>query len=315
MGDRLKGKVAVVTGAGQGIGRGIALAFADEGAKVVVNDLGTGADGSGSSTAEADAVVAEIKGKGGVAVANYDSVATSEGGNNIIKTAIDNFGAIDVLVNNAGILRDRMLWNMTDEEWDDVIKTHLYGHFYCTRATVIQMRSAIKEGRQKRGTIINFSSDYGITGSMINANYCAAKSGVIGFTYSCALALWRYGINCNAVLPSALTRLTASTSVQTYRESARKNGRVDVDALSDEEIEARLRTGGSPDAIARVVCWLASDEAQDINGQLFAATEGRIGTFSRIQEVNSAYGDGMFTLDEIWRIMPRLTAKLTNPAR
>ncbi len=142
MSDRLKDKVAVVTGAGQGIGRAIALAFTGEGARVVVNDLGTGADGSGSSTAEADAVVAEIKGKGGVAVANYDSVATSEGGNSIIKTAIDNFGAIDVLVNNAGILRDRMLWNMTDEEWDDVIKTHLYGHFYCTRATVIQMRSA-----------------------------------------------------------------------------------------------------------------------------------------------------------------------------
>lgn len=314
MGDRLKDKIAVVTGAGRGIGRGMALAFAGEGASVVVNDLGSGADGSGSSTKQADAVVAEIKEQGGVAVANYDSVATSEGGNGIIKTAIDSFGIIDILVNNAGILRDRMLWNMTDEEWDDVIKTHLYGHFYCTRAAVTQMRSAIKEGRQKRGTIINFSSDYGITGSMFNANYCAAKAGVIGFTYSCALALWKYGINCNAVLPGALTRLTAGTSVQTYRESARRSGRVDVDTLSDEEIEARLKSGGSPDAIAPVVCWLASDEAQHINGQLFSVTEGHIGTFSRIQEVNSAYRDGMFTMDETWRIMPRVTARLTNPA-
>ncbi len=314
MRDRLKNKVAAVTGAGRGIGRGMALAFASEGARVVVNDLGSGPDGSGSSTAEADAVVAEIKEKGGVAVANYDSVATSEGGNGIIKAAIDNFGVIDILVNNAGILRDRMLWNMTDEEWDDVIKTHLYGHFYCTRAAVIQMRSAIKERRQKRGTIINFSSDYGITGSIINANYCAAKMGVIGFTYSCALALWKYGINCNTILPSALTRLTAGTSVQTYRESALRSGRVDVEALSDEEIEARLKTGGSPDAVAPVVCWLASDEAQHINGQLFLATEGHIGTFSRIQEVNSTYKDGIFTMDETWRIMPRLTARLTNPA-
>ena len=139
MGKRLEGKVAVVTGSGRGIGKGIAVTMADEGASIVVNDLGGKLDGTGKSPI-ADEVVAEIEKKGGKAAPNYDSVATREGAENIIQTAVDSFGRIDILVNNAGILRDRMLWNMTDEEWDAVLQTHLYGHFYCARAASNQMR-------------------------------------------------------------------------------------------------------------------------------------------------------------------------------
>src|SRR4030042_1058938 len=152
MGDRLKGKVAVVTGSGRGIGRGIALLMASEGAKVVVNDLGAAVTGAGASQAPAEEVVTEIKKAGGEAVPNFDSVATVEGGENIIKTAVDKFGRIDILVNNAGILRDRMLFNMSEDEWDIILKIHLYGHFYCARAASPYMR------QQRWGRIINTSS-------------------------------------------------------------------------------------------------------------------------------------------------------------
>ena len=148
MGDRLKDKIAIVTGAGRGIGRGEALALASEGAKVVVNDLGGGADGSGAASSPADEVVAEIKKMGGEAVANYDSVATVEGGENIIKAALDAFGRLDILVNNAGILRDRMVFNMTPEEWDIIMKVHLYGHFNCTKPACVVFRQQ-RSGRSE----------------------------------------------------------------------------------------------------------------------------------------------------------------------
>ena len=312
MGSILMDKVAVVTGAGRGIGRGIALAMAAEGAKVVVNDIGGEMDGTGSSAKVADEVVAEIKKAGGIAVASYETVATHSGGDAIINTAIKNFGMIDILVNNAGILRDRMLWNMTDEEWDAVIKTHIYGHFYCTRAAVTQMRTAIKEGKQKKGSIINFSSTSGIGGSMVNPNYCTAKMGIVGFTYSCALALWRYNINCNAILPQASTRLTATISEQELRHTAQRLGI--PNALPLEEIASRVGVGGNADAIGPVACWLASDEARNITGQLFTAAEGHVGCYNRVEEIASAFKDGMFTTDEILRILPLITTKLTNPA-
>ncbi|MBM3150540.1 MAG: SDR family NAD(P)-dependent oxidoreductase, partial [Chloroflexi bacterium] len=198
MSKRLAGKVAVVTGSGRGIGRAEALALAAEGAKVIVNDLGSASDGSGTSHSPADEVVAEIKKLGSDAVANYDSVATPEGGENIIKTAIDKFGRLDILVNNAGILRDRMVFNMSEEEWDLVMKVHLYGTFHCTKPACVIFR------QQRSGRIINTSSIAGL-GNMGQANYSAAKEGIVGFTRTVARDMGKYGVTCNAIRPNAGT--------------------------------------------------------------------------------------------------------------
>ena len=207
MGDYLKDKVAVVTGSGRGIGRGIAILMAQEGAKVVVNDLGGATDGSGGDKSPADEVVNEIKAKGGEAVANYDSVASSEGGENIIKSALDSFGQLDILVNNAGILRDRMIFNMSDEEWDAVLKVHLYGTFYCARAACRVFRN------QKSGRIINFSSSSGL-GNLGQVNYSAAKEAIVGFTRTVARDMGKYGVTCNAIRPGAATRMTVTPELK-----------------------------------------------------------------------------------------------------
>ena len=217
MGDRLKGKVAVVTGAGRGLGRCHALALAAEGAKVVINDLGGAVDGTGADKSPADEVVAEIKKMGGEAVANYDSVATMEGGEKIIKAAIDNFGRLDILVNNAGVLRDRMIFNMTEEEWDTVISVHLKGHFACTKHACIIFR------QQRSGRIINTSSEAGL-GNMGQANYSAAKEGIVGFTRTVARDMGRYGVTCNAIRPRAATRMTVTPELQAAWEKRAKMG-------------------------------------------------------------------------------------------
>lgn len=311
---RLRDKVAVVTGAGRGIGRGIAIAMAAEGAKVVVNDLGTAGDGTGASGTPAEEVVKEIRILGGEAVANFASVAEAADAESIIRTAIENFGKIDVLVNNAGVLRDRMIWNMTDEEWDLVIKTHLYGHFYCTRAAVRWMRDAAKEGRLKNGRIINITSHAGIKGNPGQPNYSAAKMGVVGFTYSCAMALGRYGITCNAIAPRAITRLTDTIPEERLRELAVRRGMATAEEsqkLGLEELKRKF-LGGAPEAIAPLVCWLASDESSHVNGHVFMIMEGRVGIFNSMEETKLAFKDGMFTLDELWRIMPIMTTGLPD---
>jgi NAD(P)-dependent dehydrogenase (short-subunit alcohol dehydrogenase family) len=310
MPDRLKDKVIIVTGSGKGIGRSIAISLASEGAKVIVNAR------SKSSTPGlmvADEVANEIKKMGGTAAANYDSVSDKEGANKLIKTAVDNFGRLDVLVNNAGIIRDRMLWNMSDEEWDDVIKTHLYGHFYCTRAAVNVMRESIKEGKQKTGKIINGSSYAAIKGNAGQANYSAAKAGVIGFTYSCALALWRSNITCNAIIPRAMTGMTDSIPDDQLRKLAATRGIEGADTLPIDQLKKKF-IGGSPDAIGPMVCWLASDEANNVNGQVFLIMEGKTGVFRPLEEWRMAYKEGAFTNDEMWQIMPNITDGLPNPA-
>lgn len=294
MGNRLKGKVAVVTGAGRGIGRGIALALAEEGAKVVVNN---------PTVAKGDEVVAEIREKGGTAVANYDSVATVEGGNNIINSAIDNFGRIDILVNNAGILRDRMIFNMTPEEWDIVLKVHLYGHYNCTKPAALLMR------QQRSGRVVNVSSGSGL-GNSGQANYSAAKEGIIGFTRTVARDLGRYGVTCNAIRPGAATRLSLAPEVLAARKLRAEKGIAGpggqppaVMALPD------------PEDIAPFVVWLSSDAAADVNGYDFAVSGGHIGLYSQPTEIRCIDKEGRWTLDELDRIVPRsLTRALPNPS-
>ncbi len=292
MGNRLKGKVAIVTGAGRGIGRGEALALASEGAKIVVNDLGGSLNGGGSGTTPADEVVAEIKKMDGKAVANYDSVATTQGGENIVKTAVDTFGKLDILVNNAGILRDKMLFNMTEDEWDIVIKVHLYGHFNTIRPASVLFR------QQRSGRIINTSSLAGLGLTFGQANYGAAKEGIVGLTRKVAQDLGKYGVTCNAIRPNAGTRLTLSDDM---RRSWTKEM---IDSL-----EAR-----KPEDIAPLVVWLASDAASHVNGRVFFIETGHIALYSEPVEEKAILKDGAWTIDELFRYMPTtLAAGLVNP--
>lgn len=207
----LDGRVAVITGAGRGLGREHALLFAAEGARVVVNDLGGSPDGSGQDATAAEAVCAEITEAGGEAVANHDDVADWEGGRRLIEQAVRAYGRLDVLVNNAGILRDRALVNMTEQEWDSVITVHLRGHFVPTRAAAVWWRERAKAGDDVRASIVHTSSTSGLLGNPGQANYGAAKAGIASFSIICAQELARYGVRSNCIAPAARTRLTEAT--------------------------------------------------------------------------------------------------------
>ncbi len=290
--DRLKGKVAIVTGAGRGIGRGEALALASEGAKVVVNDLGSAGDGSGSGSTPAEEVAKEIKKMGGKAVANYDSVATTKGGENIVKTAIDAFGKLDILVNNAGILRDTMVFNMTEEQWDIVIKVHLYGHFNTIRPASVLFR------QQRSGRIINTSSVAGLGFTFGQANYGAAKEGIVGLTRKVAQDLGKYGVTCNAIRPNAGTRLTLSEEMRRTR--------------SKEAIENFEKN--RPEDIAPLVVWLASDDSAHVNGRTFFVQTGIVALYSEPVQEKQLLKIGGWTIDELFSFMPTtLAADLVNP--
>ena len=303
MGQRLKGKVAIVTGAGRGLGRAEALLLASEGAKLVVNDLGGARDGAGGAHSPADTVVKEIKDKGGEAVANYDSVATTEGGENIIKTATSTFGRLDILVNNAGILRDRMIFNTSPEDWDLVIKVHLYGTFNCTRPACTVFR------QQRSGRIINTSSPAGL-GNVGQANYSAAKEGIIGFTRTVARDMGRYGVTCNAIRPLAATRLTLSAELAEAIEKASAEGKP---LPVGPEITGLLPP---PQDIAPFVVYLATDEAANINGCTFFLAGNQIALYSEPQPAKTIYNNtGAFTLDDLLAIVPNtLAAFLANPS-
>ncbi|MCK4723732.1 MAG: SDR family oxidoreductase [Dehalococcoidia bacterium] len=299
MGDRFKGKVAVITGAGRGIGRGHALLFAAEGAKVVVNDLGGAPDGTGAAKGPADEVVEEIKKAGGEAIANYDSVTTPEGGENIIKAAIDNFGRVDILVNNAGVLRDRMVFNMTEEEWDTVMKVHLYGTFHCTKPACVVMR------QQRGGRIVNTSSTSGL-GNRGQANYAAAKEGIAGFTRTVARDMGRYGVTCNAIRPAAATRMTVSPEMEAARKKREETG---------QPAPAFDLTSLTPDAIAPLVVFLCTDEAANINGRIFYVRSGQISLMTDPTIWRSIHKDGRWTVDELCGAVPQsLAADLVNPS-
>jgi 3-oxoacyl-[acyl-carrier protein] reductase len=307
MANRLKGKVAIVTGSGRGIGRAEAMALAAEGAKVVVNDLGAASDGSGKSASPAEEVCQEIKKLGGEAVPNFDSVATWAGGENIVKTAIDKFGRIDILVNNAGILRDKMVFNMTEEEWDIIIKIHLYGHFYCTRAASPYMR------QQRWGRIINTSSIAGL-GNMGQANYSAAKEGIVGFTRTVAKDMGKYGVTCNALRPNAATRMTVTDELM----AAWKKQFVDAGGTDEKvfkEMIDKMVLSSKPEHIAPVVVWLATEEAANVNGATFFISSNDIGIYAEpavTQKITKA--EGFWTVDELVSVTPKeLTNNWVNP--
>lgn len=285
----LENKVAIVTGSGRGIGREIALLLAREGAKVVVNDLGGGSDGKGNDTKVADEVVQEIRSFGGEAVANYDSVAEYESASNIVQTALIEFGRIDIVVNNAGILRDRMLFKMSEEEWDAVIAVHLKGSFNMTRAAAPYFKE------QKSGRFVHFTSTSGLIGNVGQANYAAAKLGIAGLSKITALDMARYNVSSNCVAPFAWSRLIGSIPTETEKEKAR------VDKLKQL----------SPAHIAPLVAFLSSDEAADVSGQIFGVRGKEIIVFSQPRPVRSVYNSEGWSIDSISAIKGSLQSSFT----
>jgi NAD(P)-dependent dehydrogenase (short-subunit alcohol dehydrogenase family) len=303
MGNRLAGKAAIVTGAGRGIGRAIAELLASEGAAVVVNDLGGGMDGSGAQTSVADEVVAAIRAAGGTAVANYDSVADFTAAERMVAQCVKEFGAVDVLVNNAGILRDRMLWNLTEEDWDAVVAVHLKGTFNCTRHAAVQMR------QQKRGRIVSMSSTSGTIGNSGQANYGAAKDGIAGLTRVVAREMGRYGVTVNAVCPAAATRMTQSVS-DAARAARAKAG---VQSPGGQRTFQLRNTG--PENVAPWVVWLATDAARDVNGQVFVVMGGMIALMNDPAPVRTIQTEGRWTPEGIATLFPRTFGlDLVNPA-
>ena len=299
MPNLLKDKVAIVTGSGRGVGRGVAHQMAAEGAKVVVVDPGVNIDGSGFDQSIAEQVVSEIREAGGEAVACTESVVSMEGGENIIQTAIDQYGKLDIVVTCAGILRDRMIFNMSEQEWDDVIAVHLKGTFTIVKHACILFR------QQRSGRVITFSSTSGLYGNSGQANYGAAKDGIAGFTRVVARDMGRYGVTANSIAPSAQTRMIVSVP-----DEAR-----DLRA-------ARGMTGGNvgglrgePDDVAPFTAWLASDESAQVNGHVFYVTAGLVSLLNEPEPVRTMHKDGRWTVEEIIKVFPAtLGVELHNPA-
>ena len=268
----LEGKVAVVTGSGRGVGRGIALALAREGAKVVINDVGCDVDGRGSTADPAAQVVKEIEALGSAAVPNYDSVASFSGAENIIKTALDSFGRIDILVNNAGIVRDRSIAKMSEEDFDAVLAVHLKGTFNCGRHAIPHMRE------QGFGRIVNITSSAGLRGNFGQSNYGAAKAGIMGLTLVWAIELGKYGITVNAMAPAGLTRMVGTIPGMEGKEpppemNAEQNG--------------------------PLVAFLASDKAAHVNGQIFGRRGFGFTIFQQPRPIAMMYKPGGLTASEI----------------
>jgi NAD(P)-dependent dehydrogenase (short-subunit alcohol dehydrogenase family) len=276
----LDGKVAAVTGGGRGIGRAVAKALAAEGAAVVVNDLGVTVDGRKEGATPAEEVVKDIKAAGGKAAVNQLDIATVAGGQGLVDQAIREFGKLDILVNVAGILRDRMIFNMSEEEWDEVIRVHLKGH-YCT------MRPASAHMRErKQGRIINFSSGAAL-GAPGQPNYAAAKAAILGLTYSSAVALAKYNITVNAIMPGASTRMTDSIP------------QMRMPGANFPESKDAANTIHDPANVAPIVAFLASDAAQYVNGQCFGAMGYRITRYSHIVPERILMGDKPWTPERL----------------
>jgi NAD(P)-dependent dehydrogenase (short-subunit alcohol dehydrogenase family) len=283
------GRIVVVTGAGNGIGRAHAMLFAQEGAKVVVNDLGGARDGSGASAGPAQAVVDEITAAGGQAVANTDDVSSWEGAAALIQTAIDTFGGLDVVVNNAGILRDRMLANMTEAEWDAVIQVHLKGTFGPAHFAAAYWRDQSKAGNQPDGRIINTSSPSGIFGNLGQTNYGAAKAGIAAFSVIAAGELGRYGVTVNAIAPTALTRMTEDLG--------------GFDGADDATRQAL-----APENISPLVVWLGSTESAGVTGRVFGVTGNKISVAEGWVYGPTADREERWLPGELGEIIPKLVA-------
>jgi len=302
MGNTLKGKVAVITGSGRGIGKSCALLMAQEGCRVVVNDYGVDVDGRTPRSDPADEVVTEIKRAGGDAIANYDTVATMEGGERMIRQALDSWNRLDIVVHVAGILRDRMIFNMNEEEWDAVLAVHLKGYFAVAKPASILFR------QQRAGRIIGFTSGSGLRGNSGQANYGAAKAGIAGMTRVAAKDLGRYGATVNAISPSANTRMTASVP-----ESGRQARAARGIAGAAQQVAAR--PVNPPEQIAPMVAYLASDDARNINGQIFAVGGGSISLLYHPTPFRTIYKEEQWMVDDLQRLVPQqLMQGLENPA-
>ncbi len=304
MAGMLDGKVAIVTGAGNGVGRGEAILLADHGAKVVVNDLGASVTGEGEDAKVADQVVEVIKSRGGEAVANYDSVADFQGAANIVKTAIDSFGKLDVLVNNAGVLRDRMMFSMEPEDFDTVVKVHMYGSFNTMHHASVYWRNESKEGRQPSASIINTVSSAGLQGQASQINYGAAKAGIAAMTIIASLELVRYGVRANCIGPGGFTRMVGQA-------------RADIEIKNPEEYSEfdAMNPGNS----APAVVWLASDDSKPVSGQVLRMVGNSLCVYQPWE-----MGEEFFATDkegnktqwdpaQVGHILNRYAFKTTNP--
>jgi NAD(P)-dependent dehydrogenase (short-subunit alcohol dehydrogenase family) len=279
MSDRLKNKNAVVTGGAGGIGYQICLALAAEGANIVVNDVGASRDGSGSNTGPVDEVISKIKAIGGKAIANYDSVVNFTAAEKLIQSCVDNFGSIDLLINTHGNLRDKMIWNMTEDDWDTVVNVHLKGTFNSCRHACVKMRE------QKSGRIINVTSD-AWRGTVGHVNYGAAKGGIVSLTRSIALEMGRYGITANCFAPAAATRMTANEDVKANIKKKFESG-----MITKEQYDNFMDMPG-PEHIPPMIVYLATDEAKNINGQVFHLERGRVGIYSDPTETRMIFNAG-----------------------